>query len=100
MNSKFGKLRNGIAQPQLDDFVTASVCWTLEHKYPDLTLVHLVDLDSMRHHYGVESKEAIEALERLDTHLGMMLDSLKKLIVCRKQILLFLAIIIRLMFQG
>ncbi|SYW08055.1 alkaline phosphatase family protein [Oenococcus oeni] len=79
MNSKFAKLRNGIAQPQLDDFVTASVCWTLEHKYPDLTLVHLVDLDSMRHHYGVESKEAIEALERLDTHLGMMLDSLKKI---------------------
>ncbi len=79
MNSKFGKLRKGIAQPQLDDFVTASAAWTIEKKYPNLTLVHLVDLDSMRHHYGVESKEAVAALARLDAHLGIMLAALKKI---------------------
>lgn len=78
MNSLFGKMRHGISQPQLDDFVTASAVWTLRHKFPNLTLIHLVDLDSMRHHYGVESPEALAALSRLDTHLGLMIEALKE----------------------
>lgn len=32
MNNKFGHLRKGIAQPELDDFVTASTVHTIQTK--------------------------------------------------------------------
>ncbi|MDC2829241.1 alkaline phosphatase family protein [Limosilactobacillus mucosae] len=75
MNRKFGHLRHGIKQPWLDDFVTAMATWTLQHKQPDLTLIHLVDMDSMRHRYGVRSKQAKEALQRLDARVGRIIQA-------------------------
>lgn len=78
MNSKYGKLRDGIKQPQLDDFVTACAVDTLLNKKPDLTLIHLVDLDSMRHHYGVLSDEAEAALIRQDKRVEKIIDATKE----------------------
>lgn len=77
MNHKYGKLRNGIKQPQLDDFITACAVDTIENKQPDLTLIHLVDMDSMRHRYGVRSTEAMEALHRLDKHVEQLIQATK-----------------------
>lgn len=37
----------------IDEFVTAIAVDTIKTKQPDLLAVHLVDLDSMRHEYGV-----------------------------------------------
>ncbi len=70
MNQKYGHLRRGIQQPELDDFITACAVDTLKHKKPWLTLIHLVDMDSMRHRYGVRSDEALAALHRLDQRVG------------------------------
>ncbi|MFC6324272.1 alkaline phosphatase family protein [Companilactobacillus baiquanensis] len=78
MNHKYGKLRNGIKQPQLDEFITACAVDTIENKKPNLTMVHLVDMDSMRHRYGVRSKEAMEALHRLDNHVSQLVEATKK----------------------
>ena len=75
MNQKYGHLRNGIQQPQLDDFITACAVDTLYRKRPMLTLIHLVDMDSMRHRYGVRSDEAMAALKRLDTRVGKLIDA-------------------------
>ena len=58
MNRRFGHLRNGIAQPELDDFVTESAVHTIKTKKPNLMLIHLVDLDAQRHHHGFSSDEA------------------------------------------
>lgn len=44
MNQKYGHLRRGIQQPELDDFITACAVDTLKHKKPWLTLIHLVDM--------------------------------------------------------
>lgn len=77
MNKKFGHLRKGIAQPELDDFVTASVVDTIQTKKPNLMLVHLVDLDTQRHFHGFSSKEAMDALRRHDTRLGKIIAALK-----------------------
>lgn len=77
MNHKYGKLRNGIKQPQLDDFITACAVDTIENKKPNLTLIHLVDMDSMRHRYGVRSDEAMAALHRLDKHVGQLIQATK-----------------------
>jgi len=77
MNNKFGHLRNGVAQPELDDFVTASTVHTIQTKKPNLMLVHLVDLDTQRHHHGFSSEEAHAAIHRHDRRLGEILAALK-----------------------
>ena len=77
MNQKYGKLRNGIHQPQLDEFITACAVDTIKNKKPNLTLLHLVDMDSMRHRYGVRSDEAMEALHRLDNHVAIVIAATK-----------------------
>lgn len=77
MNQKYGHLRKGIMQPFLDDFITACTVDTILTKSPDLTLVHLVDMDSMRHAYGVQSKEAIDALQRQDARLEKIIQATK-----------------------
>ena len=77
MDKKYGKLRNGIKQPQLDDFITACATDTIKNKKPNLTLLHLVDMDSMRHRYGVRSDEAMQALQRLDNHVSQVIQATK-----------------------
>lgn len=75
---RYGYLLKGIKQPYLDNFVHLSLLHTLNTKMLDLTLVHYVDLDSMRHRYGFNSKEAKEALNRHDTRLGEIIAQLKE----------------------
>lgn len=78
LNHKYGKLRRGLQQPYLDDFVHQALLYTVKQKQPDLTLVHYTDLDSMRHYHGVNSSEAREALKRLDHRLGDLLETLEQ----------------------
>lgn len=77
MNHRYGKLRRGIKQPWLDDFITACAVDTLKNKRPDLTLIHLVDMDSMRHRYGVRSAQAMAALQRLDGRVARLIRAVK-----------------------
>lgn len=77
MNHRYGKIRHGIKQPWLDDFITACAVDTLKNKQPDLTLIHLVDMDSMRHRYGVRSAEAKAALQRLDGRVAHLIRATK-----------------------
>jgi predicted AlkP superfamily pyrophosphatase or phosphodiesterase len=78
MNRRFGHLRNGLNQPELDDFVLESTVHTIKTKKPDLLLVHFVDLDSQRHYHGFSSKEAMDAVRRHDVRLGRILQALKE----------------------
>lgn len=77
LNYKFGKLRRGLWQPFLDDFVQKSLLYTVKQKNPDLTLAHFTDLDSMRHEHGFHSEDARQALERLDQKLGELIQALR-----------------------
>lgn len=78
MNSKFGHLRKGLSQPELDDFVLASSVETIKTKKPGLMLIHFVDLDSQRHMYGFSSDESRAALLRHDNRLGKIIAALKE----------------------
>lgn len=77
LNNKFGALRDGLRQPNLDNFTHQSLLYTIEEKKPDITLVHYTDLDTMRHHHGFHSKEAKEAIKRHDSRLGDIIKNLK-----------------------
>ena len=76
MNHRYGHLRHWIKQPWLDDFITACAVDTLKNE-PDLTLIHLVDMDSMRHRYGVRSKQAQEAWRGHDSRVAKLIQATK-----------------------
>ena len=76
MNSKFGHIRNGLSQPELDDFVLESAVETIKTKKPGLMLIHFADLDSMRHIYGFSSEESKAAIHRHDKRLGRIMEAI------------------------
>ena len=78
LNSKFGKMRDGINQPALDDFLMASTEYTIRQYNPDLLLLHLTDVDTTRHNVGPEGAEVTEALKRHDLRLGKIFEWLKE----------------------
>lgn len=79
LQRRFGSLRDGIKQPQLDNFVHASMLYTLLKYRPDMMFVHLTDVDTNRHLHGLDSSEAMAALGRHDARLGELLALLRKL---------------------
>lgn len=78
LNRKFGSLRDGIRQPALDNFVQASMKYTIRTYRPDMMFVHLTDLDTQRHHFGVHSEEAHAAIERHDRRVGELMHLLHR----------------------
>ncbi|MGD6966452.1 ectonucleotide pyrophosphatase/phosphodiesterase [Rossellomorea vietnamensis] len=78
MNRRFGHIRNGLFQPELDDFVLESTVETIRKKKPNLMLIHFTDLDSNRHYHGFSSEEAYAALKRHDERLGRIQSALKE----------------------
>lgn len=78
INNKFKHIRNGIKEPELDDFTTEALKYTINKYTPNLILVHFIDVDSHRHNYGYSSKEALEGLKRHDRRLGEIIETLKK----------------------
>ena len=67
---KFGHLMDGIKQPQLDNFVYAAADYTIRKYDPQLFLIHLTDVDTNRHLYGLDAPQIKEALDRHDERLG------------------------------
>ncbi len=67
---RFGKLRSGISEPGLSDYAAAIICRMIRKKAPDMTAVHLIDLDDMRHHHGTFSPEAKDAIRRNENRLN------------------------------
>ena len=79
MNKRFGHLRNGIKEPELDNYTHESFMYSLEHYKTDINMVHYIDLDSQRHDFGFHSEQAYDALRRLDKRLGDLIKRLKQL---------------------
>ncbi|WML39416.1 ectonucleotide pyrophosphatase/phosphodiesterase [Neobacillus sp. OS1-2] len=76
LNKRFGHIRNGLNQPELDDFVLESTVHTIKTKKPNLVMVHFTDLDTQRHYHGFSSTEAVAAIHRHNQRLGRILAAL------------------------
>jgi predicted AlkP superfamily pyrophosphatase or phosphodiesterase len=72
---KYGKLRDGKKQPNLDNYTAAVSSDTIRTKKPNLMLIHLTELDHERHKHGVMSDEAKDALKRMDDRIGQIIQS-------------------------
>ena len=78
LNRRFGHLRDGIHQPALDNFIQASALYTIRKYNPGLFFLHLTDVDTNRHIYGVDHPKAREAIERHDQRLCELLQALEE----------------------
>ncbi|WP_413300237.1 alkaline phosphatase family protein [Bacillus sp. 1P10SD] len=75
---RYGHIRKGLKQPELDDFVLESTVHTIKTKKPNLLMVHFTDLDTQRHFHGFSSEEAMAAIHRHNHRLGKIIDALKE----------------------
>ena len=78
LNRRFGHLRDGIRQPALDNFIQASALYTIRKYNPGLFFLHLTDVDTNRHIYGVDHPKAREAIGRHDQRLRELLQALEE----------------------
>ncbi|WP_107942550.1 alkaline phosphatase family protein [Metasolibacillus fluoroglycofenilyticus] len=78
MELKYGKVRQGIEQPYLDDFTTLCAVDTIKNKKPNLLLMHLIDLDDAKHLHGTKSPEIEKVIERMDRRIGDLVQATKE----------------------
>ncbi|MEG0438452.1 MAG: alkaline phosphatase family protein [Solibacillus sp.] len=77
MEWKYGKVRRGIAQPYLDDFITKCAVDTILNKKPNLLLMHLIDLDDSKHLHGTQGPHIEAVLERMDRRIGELMQAVE-----------------------
>ena len=77
MELKYGKVRNGIAQPELDDFITLCAVDTIKKKKPNLLLMHLIDLDDTKHLLGTKGPHIEDVLNRMDKRIGDIMQAVE-----------------------
>ena len=77
INNMFGHLRDGIKQPNLDNFTFESLMYVLKNDLADFILVHFTDVDTKKHQLGIKNPEIKNALNRHDERLGRIVSYLK-----------------------
>ncbi|MNO38937.1 Alkaline phosphatase PhoD precursor [compost metagenome] len=78
MELKYGRIRKGIQQPDLDDFTTKCAIETIKRKKPNLLMIHLIDLDDAKHVYGTDSDEVKQVITRMDKRLGDIMQAVEE----------------------
>ena len=69
MEIKHGRKRKSIREPYLSDYAVTLARDVIAAHQPEMTALHLVDVDEMRHHHGVNSPEAMEGLRRQEARV-------------------------------
>ena len=69
MEIKHGRERQSIREPHLSDYAVTLARDVIAAHQPELTALHLVDVDEMRHLHGVNSPEALSGLQRQEARV-------------------------------
>ncbi len=77
MEMKHGKERISTHEPHLSDYATILACDVIRTHQPELTAVHLVDVDEMRHLHGVNSPEALEGMQRMEKRVQAIWNAMQ-----------------------
>ena len=75
MEIKYGTHRKGIEQPYLDDFITLCAIDTIKKKTPNLLLMHLIELDDVKHLNGTKGPHIEESINRMDRRIGEIMQA-------------------------
>ena len=74
---RLGRQRVSAKEPHLSDYGCLLTCDVVRQKRPDLTALHMVDVDDMRHHHGVTSPEALQGLKRLEQRVRRIYEAVR-----------------------
>lgn len=77
LKNKFASYLKIGSKSHLDNFTAASAAYMIKIKRPDLSLIHLTEVDHMRHKYGVMSKEVNTVLKNEDGRIGKIIQAVK-----------------------
>lgn len=77
MELKHGKERISTHEPHLSDYAVLLTCDVIRSHQPDLTAVHLVDVDEMRHHHGVNSPETKAGMDRMEKRVQAIWNTMQ-----------------------
>ncbi|MEA4882657.1 MAG: ectonucleotide pyrophosphatase/phosphodiesterase [Clostridia bacterium] len=76
LNARYGHMLDGFDTSRIDDFITASTAYMLKTKRPGLTMLHLSDLDTVKHAHGVDAPEVQACLAQEDLRIGQILTAI------------------------
>lgn len=71
---KYGHVRKGAKQPELDEYTMGGAKYLLDTIDPDMAFIHLLDIDSSKHLYGTSSKGCQDAIIRMDQRVQRILE--------------------------
>jgi predicted AlkP superfamily pyrophosphatase or phosphodiesterase len=74
-----GPLKKVEKPSDLDMLATQAASWLFTHESPDLTLIHLINVDLVQHKTGTHSAETRQALSDLDHLIGLIVPRLDPL---------------------
>ncbi len=69
-----GLLPDHVQDATLTDIATSLIA----NEKPNLLLLHLIQVDGEQHHFGVWSKEAVAAIENIDTQVGRLVEAVER----------------------
>jgi len=75
---RLSKKRISTKEPHLSDYGCLLACDVIRRHQPELTALHMVDLDETRHKYGTHSPEASEALKRMDDRVRRLWETVQQ----------------------
>jgi predicted AlkP superfamily pyrophosphatase or phosphodiesterase len=78
MLRRYGALLRGLDRFHLDNFTAAAAAHLARSGRPDLLLVHLLDLDAVRHREGFQGPAVRRVLEEQDRRLGRILEAIRQ----------------------
>jgi predicted AlkP superfamily pyrophosphatase or phosphodiesterase len=61
-----------------DESAVEAAAYLIERHKPNLTLLHLIDLDHTHHDYGPYSAKAFEKTEQADANVGRILEAIRR----------------------
>lgn len=64
-------------EPWISDLACDMACDVIRRHRPDLTAIHFVDLDEMRHRHGTDAPEARAALMRMDARVRRIWEAMQ-----------------------
>ena len=73
---RYGRMRKGIGEPYLSDYAAVLAADTIRRHKPEFLALHLIELDTARHHHGTFSPEARAAIGRNDRRLEMLYQTM------------------------
>lgn len=77
LDKKFGHLRKGLSQPELDNFIEACFLDLIKTYGPDVIMAHFIAVDEMKHNHGIHAQEVKDAILTYDERIRNVVELLE-----------------------